>query len=63
MKRLGSCGETSEASAARAHRIITVFYGVAVAGLLGALAMEAVMLAWHHASVGVHERRARELGG
>lgn len=55
---LGSCGETSETGAARAHRIITVFYAVAMAGLVGALMVEGIMLAWHAASVRVHERRA-----
>ena len=59
---LGSCGETSERMAARAHTIIAAFSTLAaIIGAMLAIA-EAVITIWHFTSRDVHVRRAREKG-
>ena len=60
--RLGSCGETTERAAARAHLLISVLYGVAALALTGALAVDWALFAWHRASVRTHLRRALGAG-
>jgi hypothetical protein len=61
-RRPFGCGETSEVAAARAHRVITVFYTVVAIGLAGALATVSTMIAWHRASSRIHTDRAIERG-
>ena len=52
------CGETSEITAARAHRIVALFYSVAFVALIPALLIEAAMTVWHIKSGAVHDHRA-----
>ena len=59
---LGSCGETSEVAASRAHGIIALFYALASVFLSAAVAGEVIMGIWHWSSRGVHLGRAREKG-
>ena len=60
--RIGSCGETRERTAARAHLILTIFTRMEFVGALGIVMTTTVTGLWHWRSVGVHERRAIEKG-
>lgn len=62
MTTFGSCGETSEAKAARAHVIVSVISLLAVIFLGASVIGEAVLGVWHVKSVKVHRERGRLKG-
>ncbi len=56
---IGSCGETSERTAARIHAWAALVMALAALAELAALGLHALMAIWHAASVRAHEARAR----
>jgi hypothetical protein len=55
---VGSCGETTERAAARAHKAITFFYTLAVVGEVGVVVIKVLMILWHRNSDETHRLRA-----
>lgn len=59
---IGSCGETSERTAARIHSWAAVVMGICVVAEAAALGLHLLMGGWHWASNGVHAQRAEDRG-
>lgn len=59
---LGSCGETSERTAARIHSWAALAMALCAVAELAALGLHVVMMLWHAGSVSTHEQRARLRG-
>lgn len=59
---LGSCGETSERTAARIHSWASVVMFLLTAIEFSAVLLHVVMGTWHAGSVKTHNKRAEDRG-
>ena len=60
MSYIGSCGETSERTAARIHSWAAIVMGICLVAEIAAVSLHVLMGGWHWLSVGAHTRRAEE---